>query len=222
MTALSAHAHSVQTTFLTSVTHSQRATVPFRHWLLGGLFPASDAEAVYNLDVPVPTDLAFVGKREANNAKRVYFNPPNQAKFPVVKAVAEAFQDSATIAVFKAECGVDLTGTSLRIEYCQDTEGFWLEPHTDIGAKKFTMLVYISQEPGWENWGTDVYGVGKQWHSRMKGDFNSAMMFVPGADTFHGFEARTLGGLRKSLIVNYVGPEWKAREELSFPETPVA
>ncbi|MFM8801402.1 MAG: hypothetical protein ACKOEE_12750, partial [Tagaea sp.] len=29
-------------------------------------------------------------------------------------------------------------------------------------------------------------------------------------------------GVRKSLIVNYVKPEWRARRELAYPETPVA
>jgi len=49
-----------------------------------------------------------------------------------------------------------LTGTSLRIEYCQDCEGFWLSPHTDIGVKKFTMQIYLSNEPGSRDWGTDL------------------------------------------------------------------
>ena len=39
-----------------------------------------------------------------------------------------------------------LRDSHLRIEYCLDTDGFWLEPHTDIGAKLFTMLVYLSRE----------------------------------------------------------------------------
>ena len=25
--------------------------------------------------------------------------------------------------------------------------GFWLEPHTDLGVKKFTMLIYLSDGP---------------------------------------------------------------------------
>ncbi|MFL5257302.1 MAG: hypothetical protein ACJ8AI_31365 [Rhodopila sp.] len=53
-------------------------------------------------------------------------------------------------------CGTVLAGSSLRIEYCLDRDGFWLEPHTDIGAKLYTMLIYLSDEPGSEAWGTDV------------------------------------------------------------------
>ena len=52
--------------------------------------------------------------------------------------------------------GCTLGGSFLRIEYCLDTDGFWLEPHTDIGAKLFTMLVYLSDHPEAEDWGTDI------------------------------------------------------------------
>jgi hypothetical protein len=47
------------------------------------------------------------------------------------------------------------------------------------------------------------------------------MVFVPGDDTFHGFEKRPFTGVRKTLILNYVTPEWRAREQLAFPEVPV-
>ena len=41
------------------------------------------------------------------------------------------------------------------------------------------------------------------------------MIFIPGADTWHGFEPRPLRALRRSLIVNYVGDEWRARDQLA-------
>jgi hypothetical protein len=34
-------------------------------------------------------------------------------------------------------------------------------------------------------------------------------------------KAPDAAGKRKSLIVNYVKPEWRARHELAYPETPV-
>ena len=42
--------------------------------------------------------------------------------------------------------GTDLEGTYLRIEFAQDIDGFWLEPHTDLGVKAFTMLLYLSKD----------------------------------------------------------------------------
>jgi hypothetical protein len=47
------------------------------------------------------------------------------------------------------------------------------------------------------------------------------MIFVPSDVTYHGFEPRKINGVRKSLIVNYVTAEWRAREQLSFPDQPI-
>ena len=47
------------------------------------------------------------------------------------------------------------------------------------------------------------------------------MIFVPADDTFHGFERRPIKGVRKSLIINYVTDEWRAREQLAFGEAPI-
>jgi hypothetical protein len=41
---------------------------------------------------------------------------------------------------------------------------------------------------------------------------------VPANDTYHGFERRIIPGVRRSLIVNYVGPEWRSRQELAYPD----
>jgi hypothetical protein len=48
------------------------------------------------------------------------------------------------------------------------------------------------------------------------------MIFVPSNNTYHGFEKRPIKGVRTSLIINYVTNEWRAREQLSFPEAPIA
>jgi hypothetical protein len=50
---------------------------------------------------------------------------------------------------------------------------------------------------------------------------NAAMVFVPSDITFHGFEPRKIEGVRKSVIINYVTNEWRAREQLAFPHEPI-
>jgi hypothetical protein len=121
------------------------------------------------------------------------------------------------VALLQDVCGRTLAGSSLRIEYCQDTDGFWLEPHTDIGAKLFTMLVYLSDHPDAEQWGTDIFDAGKTLVRRVSGVRNSGLIFLPGADTWHGFARRPIRGVRRSLIINYVTPDWRSRGELAFP-----
>jgi hypothetical protein len=53
------------------------------------------------------------------------------------------------------------------------------------------------------------------------GDFNCGLIFIPGTKSYHGFEKRPIKGIRRSLMLNYVGPEWRARHELCFPNHPV-
>ncbi|MBI1208416.1 MAG: 2OG-Fe(II) oxygenase [Azospirillum sp.] len=195
---------------------------PYRHWLLDDALPDEAADAIAALPLAPPVVLETYGKRETHNASRSYFNAEQQARYPVCRAVAEALQSAAVVATIESRCGTRLAGTSLRIEYCQDTDGFWLEPHTDIGVKKFTMLIYLSQDPGSEAWGTDIYDAERTHVGTAPFHYKGGLIFVPGPDTWHGFAKRPIAGVRKSIIVNYVGSEWRARHELSFPETPVS
>ena len=121
--------------------------------------------------------------------------------------VAAAFQDSGTIRALEQTCSTSLTGGFLRIEYCQDSDGFWLEPHTDIGAKLITILIYLSDGPDTADWGTDLYDGGKSWVGRAPFGRGRGLVFVPGGDTWHGFAPRSIHGIRRSLIVNYVKDE---------------
>ena len=125
------------------------------------------------------------------------------------------------IEALEKRTGATLRGHYLRIEYCQDREGFWLEPHTDIGAKKFTMLVYLSETDDAGSWGTDIYDNDLRHLGQAPGGFNKGLIFIPGHDTWHGVEKRHYSGVRKSIIVNYVIPEWRSRHELAYPDRPV-
>ena len=146
----------VVSSFLGCLADAKHETRPFDHWLLDNALPAEDCEAIVNLPFPPPSNAVFDGKRESNNAERVYFSPENQSKFSVCRRVADGFRDPAVKSAIEDVTGTDLSDGHLRIEYCQDTGGFWLEPHTDILVKKFTMLVYLSDDPGLANAGGQV------------------------------------------------------------------
>ncbi len=207
--------------FARSLASADRRASPFRHWLLADVLPAGVARALAGLVLPPPIDGETQGKRETFNQQRVFLAGERLGD-AASGAVARAFQAPETVRRLEAATGAALVGTFLRIEYCQDTGGFWLEPHTDIGAKRFTMLIYLSEAPGASEWGTDLYDGAGEWAGRPPADFNRGLVFVPGADTWHGFRPRDIRGVRRSLIVNYVVPEWRARHELAFPSVPVA
>ncbi len=211
----------IKTSIRQSVRSADARTAPYRHWIMRGVFP----EAVYQglKDMPFPVaDLGGVsGTREAHNPDRIYFAGENLEKFQSAGETAKAFQDPETVALLAEAFGGPLTDTYLRIEYAQDTDGFWLKPHTDIGVKMFTMLIYMSDDPRHSDLGTDIYADGETHVGRSPFEPNSAMIFVPANNTWHGFEKRPIHGVRRSLIVNYVTNAWRAREQLAFPAAPV-
>lgn len=202
--------------------HAAKHESPYRYWLVDGCLPPAAIDEI--LDLPfVAADLEGVsGKRELHNQSRCYFDAENRALFPCVSAVSAAFQDQRVTGEIEKVFGAKLGRTYLRIEYAQDVDGFWLEPHTDIGVKAFTFLIYLSRGLVHSDLGTDIYDADKNWVGRTPYTSNSGMIFVPSTITYHGFEPREINGVRKLLVVNYVTDEWRAREQLAFPEQMVA
>ncbi len=207
--------------FRASLTSMKTETFPYKHWILNDVFPPDVPGKLRALPFePQKTD-GVSGRRELHNATRNYFDAENNARFPVCRAIADYLQDPKTIGAIQSSFGIDLDGTYLRIEYAADTDGFWLEPHTDLGVKKFTFLYYISNDPGHIDLGTDIYVSKEQHYGRAPFHENSALVFIPADNTWHGFEKRPIPGIRKSIIVNYVTEDWRAKEQLSFPQSPV-
>ena len=212
---------AIATHFTHALDRSTRSDTPYPHWLLTDALPDGTCRAILALPVPPPEIGDTEGRRETNNSTRVFVSPELRAAHPAADSLAGALQAPATISTLHRTCGLDLTGTFLRIEYCQDRDGFWLEPHTDIGAKLFTMLIYLSEGDAARNWGTDILDADHNLVGRADADFNTGLIFLPAADTWHGFERRPIDGIRRSLIVNYVRPEWRDRDQLAFPDQPV-
>ena len=214
-------AAAIKDQFFTCLDHSRAGTKPYPHWFLKDVFPHDVCNAIKAIPLDPPRIEDTKGKRETHNETRIFVSPENRGRFDVCRELADALQDEATVAKLESTCGTKLKGGFLRIEYCQDTGGFWLEPHTDIGAKLFTMLVYLSTDPGSENWGTDVLDKDLNLVATAPSPFNAGLIFIPGADTWHGFHKRPIEGVRKSIIVNYVKDEWRSRHELAFPDRAV-
>jgi hypothetical protein len=215
----------IEDTIFESFTHSlskaEYSGAPYPHWMLYGLLPAAMIAEARNLEFPATETGGKSGKRELHNDKRHYFDQENIARHPVMAHIAGAYQAPRMVRAMEDFFGADLEGTFLRIEYAQDVTGFWLEPHSDLGVKRITILHYISDAPGQDDLGTDIYNADKNWAKRTPFVPNAAMAFVPAHNTFHGFAARDIAGVRKSLIVNYVTDEWRDREQLAFPQEKV-
>ena len=204
-----------------AIANSTPVAAPYKHWFVTKCLPADAVTAIQALPFDAPTLSGISGKRELHNATRTYFDAGNREKFPVCQAVADGFQSPAMTEHIEKVYGINLKGSYLRIEFAQDINGFWLEPHTDLGVKVFTMLLYLSTDPQHSVLGTDIYDNDKKHIGRSPFSPNGAMIFVPSNNTYHGFEPRQIDGVRKSIIINYVTNEWKAREQLAFPDQPI-
>jgi len=193
---------------------------PYPNWRLSRLFPTSVASALAQLPISPPTLAGVSGRRELHNDCRSYFAGDVLERDSTARLVAEAFQSPLVADALARATGASLAATYLRIEYAADPDGFWLEPHTDLGVKALTLLIQFADE-GQEDLGTDIYAAPGAWHERAAFDWNGALMFVPSDRTWHGFEPRRIEGLRRSVIVNYVTDDWRAREQLAFPDAPI-
>ncbi len=204
-----------------SLSAAARYEEPYRHFYADDLLPQVLVEALALFPIEAPDPSRFFGKREDQNATRLYVNAATMRRFPVLARLAEALQSKRVVGEIAALSAAPLEGTHLRLEYAVDCDGFWLEPHTDLGEKKFTCLISLAEGEEQADLGTDIYSPHNRLHKRAPFRRNGALMFVPGAATCHGFEKRPIAGLRRSLILNYVGPQWRERGQLAFPDRPI-
>lgn len=210
-----AHVAETEAAVTAGLRAARAVDLPYRHWLLADMLAPADLAEILALPLEAPTGMDFNGTREANNQARVYFNPGFRAAHPVAERIAAALDGPALRGVLGAVTGRDLSRDLLRVEYTLDTDGFWLEPHVDIAVKRFTMLIYLSDDPALADAGTDIYdGEGREVGRAPYGP-GLGLIFLPGHDTWHGFTPRPIRGLRRSLIVNYVTADWRARHELA-------
>jgi hypothetical protein len=214
-----ARAQEIAECLCASFSRANGFAAPFSYFRARNLLPASVAGALTAL--PLPAQQPASGRRETVH-DRFYLSAERLVGDALLLPVAEAFQSPGVTVALSRLCGAALLGTFLRIEYAIDRDGFWLQPHTDLGVKKLTGLIALSGGDHLADVGTDLYAPDKTPFSRVPFEANAGMLFVPGSATWHGFAPRPIDGPRKSLIVNYVAPEWQSREQLAFPDRPIA
>ena len=204
-----------------AVRDSQAKHSPYAHWLLDEVLP--EAVAINLIALPIAPQIIddCGGVRDLDNGKRTFFTPWIQERFPVCARLAQTLQRPDIAQLVGETCGFQVEGSYLRMEYIQDTNGAWLEPHHDVPEKLCSMVIYLCTGPEAADWGTDIYDNDVKWVGRSSAAFNSASIFIPGANTWHGFEKRKIIGIRRLMEVNYVHPSWRDRDQLCFPNHPV-
>jgi hypothetical protein len=204
--------------FLSSVRAARREGSPYRHWKLSGMFPEDLCTGILTLPIVPPQLGRTDGTRGSYNDQRTFITPMLREQYPTCAVLADALQRPEVAQLMAETCGIDVAGSHLRMEYIQDTDGAWLEPHCDIPEKLFSMVIYFCLGPEAKDWGTDIYDADRRWVGRSPATFNSAVIFIPGKNTWHGFEPRPIRGVRRLMEINYVRRDWRSRDQLADPE----
>ncbi len=193
----------------------------YLRWALKDVLPEALCTAILVLPIVPPMLGNTDGTRNTYNRQRTFITPHLRQQFPACQNRAEAFQRPDVARQFEETCGIKAEGTFFRAEYMQDTDGMWLEPHRDLVEKVFSMVIYLCTGPEAKNWGTDIYDHQKKWVARSSADFNTGVIFKAGPHTWHGFDKRPINGVRRLMEINYVR-DWTDREQLAFPDRPIA
>ncbi|MGA7329779.1 MAG: 2OG-Fe(II) oxygenase [Rhodomicrobium sp.] len=207
--------------FVKSLSAAKRIDEPYRRWQLANVFPEAMCTGILTLPIAPPVvTIDTKGARATFNNQRTFFTPRFRELYPAISVLCGAMQRPEVARQFEATCGVKATGGYLRMEYIQDLDGMWLEPHRDIPEKLFSMVIYLCTGPFAKDWGTDIYDHDREWCGRGTAEFNSAVIFIAGPHTWHGFEPRPIHGVRRLMEINYVR-DWRDREQLAFPDRPI-
>ncbi len=215
-------ADDIERQFIHSVRSADRAEEPYRHWNVKEVFPVDLCTGLLTMPICPPNLGRTDGTRGNYNKDRCFITPAMRSRFPCCQALGDALQRPGVARTMAETCGIDVAGGYLRMEYMQDLDGSWLEPHRDIPEKLFSMVIYLFTGPDAAEWGTDIYDADQRWVGRSAPDFDSGVIFVPGPATWHGFDPRPIVGIRRLMEINYVRPSWRDRDQLTFPDQPIA
>lgn len=206
--------------FIAALERARRLETPYRRWSLSDVFPEALCTAILVLPVAPPGLGPTDGTRDSYNRARCFVTPALRRDFPVCESLTRALERPDVARQLARTLEIPAEGAYLRIEYIQDTDGMWLEPHRDIKEKIFSMVLYLCTGPEARDWGTDIYDAERRWIGRSSAEFNSATIFKAGPDTWHGFEPRPIKGVRRLMEINYVR-DWRDREQLADPDRPI-
>ena len=208
--------------FCQSVRRARPADWPYRHWKLTDVLPEALCTGILTLPI-APLQLGRTdGTRNTYNQQRSFVTPLLREKFPTCQVLSDALQRPEVARLMAETCDIPVEGSYLRMEYIQDTDGAWLEPHRDIPEKLFSMVIYLFTGPDAEDWGTDIYDADRRWVGRSSGEFDSGVIFVPGPATWHGFDPRPIVGVRRLMEIDYARADWRDKEQLAFPDRPIS
>ena len=163
------------------------------------------------------------GTRGTYNDQRTFITPLLRTQFPTCAVLADALQRPSVARLLAETLEIEVEGGYLRVEYIQDLDGAWLEPHRDVPEKMFSMVIYLFTGPHAKDWAptsTTPMSSG----SAARRAISTRLRSLSPTGTWHGLELRPIIGVAagaRLMEINYVRPSWRERGHLLSRYRPV-
>lgn len=174
---------------------------PFKHYVFNNFFCDKELKEIDNI-VLDEHSASLDGARTTNN-NRFFVNKDNINDNYTLSRIVDFFLRDETIEMFEKESGKKIKGNYLRVEFIEDREKSWLEPHVDINEKLMSFLVYLNTTNECMSIGTALYNSKKQYVKTVPYINNAGFYFFPSDDTWHGLESVKIKERRRAVMVNY-------------------
>jgi len=174
---------------------------PFKHYTFTQFFCDKELAEINNLQL-ANHSASLDGARTTNN-NRFFVDKDNMSDNFTLARVVDFFLRDEIIDMFESESGKTIRGNYLRVEFIEDKEKSWLEPHVDISEKLMSFLVYLNNTDESEDIGTALYDSNKKYVTTVPYIDNTGFYFYPDTDTWHGLESVKIKERRRAVMVNY-------------------
>ena len=175
--------------------------VPFEHYTFTDFFCEKELANINKIQLECHA-ASLDGARTTNN-NRFFVDKENMQSNSALNRIVDFFLKDETIGMFEEESGLKIRGNYLRVEFIEDKEKSWLEPHVDIKEKQMSFLVYLNNTDENEDIGTALYDSNKQYVTTVPYINNTGFYFYPGDNTWHGLESIEIKERRRAVMVNY-------------------
>lgn len=193
-----------------SFTNAAESDFPFQHWIVENMLPQELTDQILAVRIPKTQGFVYDGTRASDSKltpggtppKRMFISKDTKNEFPFFQDLVDAFLSDEVLQLVNTKFNVPTQDLFLRVEYINDFDGFYLEPHKDIIEKQFTLLLFLGDGP--EHMGTDFYDTDFNVVKTVKFGHNRGYVFTPSDNSWHGLERKPIPDRRCSLLINYV------------------
>lgn len=174
---------------------------PFIHYTFTDFFCNNELADIDS--IKLQNHSASLDGARTTNSNRFFVDKENMWSNSTLKKIVDFFLRDDIILMFEQESGKTIRGNYLRVEFIEDREKSWLEPHVDIDEKIMSFLLYLNNTNESLNIGTSLYNNKKELVTTIPYINNTGFYFYPSSNTWHGLESVSIKQRRRAVMVNY-------------------